>query len=187
VRLSASTEPLPGGAVVQQRTFGEGEEVFTCVQCKQRYGLAIIIIIFFYFIDILKWRMISSLMPVNFTSSFLIGILLDSYSIFSASNVGISGNYFLLDVLASLPSLFSTSASNYARKDLPACCGSEAPCKKGPHRAKHHCDYRYAGLEQVLKDLLSSADCIDIYGEVSDNALNEEETSQKSRQGTIDS
>jgi hypothetical protein len=41
VRLSAMTGSMPGVTLGGKTTFPEGEEVFFCVQCKQRYGKAL--------------------------------------------------------------------------------------------------------------------------------------------------
>lgn len=126
VKLSAMTDlsMLPGASVTQQKTFGQGEEVFTCVQCNQRY------------------------------------IEVENDILANACNF----HEFL-------PSI--NPVDNTIKKKVAACCGQEAPCKKGPHRPIHHCDYRYAAHEKLIGDM-TNGDCLDMYGEVKDDNLDKD-------------
>lgn len=121
VRLSGcDSNPFPGCEDCGGATgkFPEGEEVFTCVQCGQRYIEVEN--------DILK----------NACSYHEVG----------------------------------RPSRRFSKSTVHACCHQKNPCRTGPHRPKHHSDYIYAAMGELVRDL-ACVDCGEWYGHAVDYEL----------------
>jgi hypothetical protein len=59
----------------------------------------------------------------------------------------------------------------HAWERYPRCCGSYNPCKKGSHRPKHHCDYRYGNFFAMVAAINNYTDTKTEWGEAEDTHL----------------
>jgi hypothetical protein len=66
--------------------------------------------------------------------------------------------------------LFHKAPYDSWNKRIP-CCSSNAPCQKGMHRDKHHCNYPYASFMEYAWGITGYTDTTTVWAEVKDKDL----------------